>query len=66
MPEWCTGIPVLAHWVAIAKFCMATIGFAFFCVCVCMCVCMCVRARVCVDVCVGGWTASPGIHLTAG
>jgi len=29
MPEWCTGIPVLVHWVAIAMFRMAAVGFAF-------------------------------------
>ena len=28
MPEWCTGIPVLVHWAAIAMFCMAARGFA--------------------------------------
>ena len=31
--EWCTGIPVMAHWAAIAVFCMTAVGFA--CVCVC-------------------------------
>ena len=30
--EWYTGIPVLVHWVAIAMFCIAAIGFAL-CVC---------------------------------
>ena len=35
VPEWCTGIPVLVHWVAIAMFHMAAIGFV--CV-VCVCV----------------------------
>jgi len=31
MPEWCTGIPVLVHWVAIAVLRMAAVGFASFC-----------------------------------
>ena len=40
MPEWCTGIPVLAHLVAIVMPCMAAVSFAFayfarVCVCVC-------------------------------
>ena len=33
MPEWCTYIPVLVHWAAIA---MAAIGVAFFCFALCM------------------------------
>ena len=32
VPEWCTGIPVLVHWVAMAVFCMAAGGFALLCV----------------------------------
>ena len=63
MPEWCTAIPVLVRWVAIAVFRMAAIGFAFVCVCVCVracvracvcgvCVCVCVCVRACVRVCV--------------
>ena len=39
MPERCTGILVLVHWVAIAAFHTVSIGFAFVCVCVCVCVC---------------------------
>ena len=36
--EWCTGIPVLVRWAAIAVFHMAAVGFAFaFCFCVCLC-----------------------------
>ena len=42
MPEWCTGIPVLVRWGAIAVLRMAAVGFAL---------CVCVRAYVCV-VCV--------------
>ena len=57
VPEWCTGIPVLVCWVAMAMFHMAAIGFALFLlVCVrahahihtvhvyhtCMCVMICV------------------------
>ena len=38
MPEWCTGIPVLVHWAAMAMYRMASGGFAFalflaFCFC---------------------------------
>ena len=40
MPEWCTGIPVLVHWAAIAVLCMAAVGFAFVCECVRVCVCV--------------------------
>ena len=43
-PEWCTGIPVLAHSAAIAVFHIAAIGLAFrlyVCVCVCVCTCVC-------------------------
>ena len=29
VPEWCTGITMLLHWVAIAMFCTAAVGFAF-------------------------------------
>ena len=36
VPEWCTGIPVLVHWTAIAVFHMAAVGFAFAIVCVCV------------------------------
>jgi len=55
VPEWCTGIPVLVHWVAVAMFCMAAVGFAFLlCVrmCVYVCVSVCVRMCVCVHMCV--------------
>ena len=38
MPEWCTGIPVLVHWVAIAVFRTAAVGFVR------------VRTHVCVSV----------------
>ena len=31
MPEWCTGVPTLVHWVAIAMFRMAAGGFASLC-----------------------------------
>jgi len=34
VPEWCTGIPMLVHWAAIAVFCMAAVGFALLFVCV--------------------------------
>ena len=30
VPEWCTGIPVLVRWVAIAVFRMAAVGFALY------------------------------------
>ena len=40
MPEWCTGIPVLVCWEAIAVFCMAAVGFFFFASCVCTHVCV--------------------------
>ena len=39
MSEWCTGIPVLVHWAAIAMFCMTAVGFAF-------------ALQVCTSVCV--------------
>ena len=45
--EWCTGIPVLARWVAIVVFCTAAIGFTFLLCCVCVCACACMRVCVC-------------------
>ena len=43
VPEWCTDIPVLVHWVV---FCMAAVGFAL-CVCVRVhCVCTLVHGSV--------------------
>ena len=46
MPEWCTGIAVLVHWVAIAMFFVAAVGFVLFCVCVCVCMWMVQEAVV--------------------
>ena len=51
MPEWCTGISLLAHLAAIAMFCMAAVGFTFvLCVGVCI-VCTYLCKSVCVSTC---------------
>ena len=40
MPEWCTGIPALVHWAAIAMLCIAAGGFALLALRACVCVCV--------------------------
>ena len=66
MFEWCTSIPVLVHWAAIAVFHMAAFhmaagGFAFVCTYVHTCVCLCVYVYV--HVCVCEWVGGVCIYV---
>ena len=48
--QWCTDIPVLAHWVVIVVF--YEVLYYLHCVCVCVCVGACACVRECVHGCV--------------